>query len=63
MTPRSAMETVFTQFDHWWDNARCDPKLTQHGWDDSGSTAVISMVSGQQLVVANTGVSAEKFKG
>ena len=49
------MEEVFKQFDHWWADARCDPRFTQHGWDDSGSTAVVGMVSGQQLVVANAG--------
>lgn len=55
LTPRSALAASFQWFDKWWADARCDPSLTKHGWDDSGSTAVISMVSGQQLVVANAG--------
>jgi hypothetical protein len=43
----------FESFDQWWANARCSPELTQYGWDYSGSTAVVGMVSKDQLVVAN----------
>jgi hypothetical protein len=55
LTPDSAAAAAFQWFDHWWSDARCDPKFTRHGWDESGSTAVISMVAGHQLVVANAG--------
>lgn len=55
LTPRSALAASFQWFDRWWADARCNPDLTKHGWDDSGSTAVVGMVSGHQLVVANAG--------
>lgn len=57
LTPRSALAASFHWFDRWWQDARCDPNVTQYGWDESGSTAVVGMVSGQQLVIANAGDS------
>ncbi|KAF8069639.1 protein phosphatase 2C 8 [Scenedesmus sp. PABB004] len=57
LAPTSALAASFHSFDRWWADARCDPALTEHGWDDSGSTAVVGLVSGQQLVVANAGDS------
>jgi hypothetical protein len=55
LTPSSALAASFPLFDRWWADARCNPDFTQHGWDESGSTAVIGMVSEDQLVVANAG--------
>uniref|UniRef100_A0A383W5L0 PPM-type phosphatase domain-containing protein n=1 Tax=Tetradesmus obliquus TaxID=3088 RepID=A0A383W5L0_TETOB len=57
LNPCSALAASFTWFDRWWADARCDPSLTEHGWDDSGSTAVVGLVSGQHLIVANAGDS------
>jgi hypothetical protein len=58
LPPRSAFAAAFERFDRWWADARCDPAFTPHGWDDSGSTAVVALVSGQSLVVANAGARA-----
>jgi hypothetical protein len=58
LCPASALEAVFSRFDRWWRDARCDPSLTPYGWDDSGATAVVGLVSGQQLVVGNAGERA-----
>jgi hypothetical protein len=55
LNPCSALAASFQWFDRWWADARCDPSLTEHGWDDSGSTAVVGLVSGQHLIVANAG--------
>lgn len=55
LAPATALAASFHWFDRWWADARCDPSFTQHGWDDSGSTAVVGMVCGQELVVANAG--------
>lgn len=55
LSPRAALPAAFRVFDRWWSDARCDPAFTQHGWDESGSTAVVGLVSGQTLVVANAG--------
>jgi hypothetical protein len=55
LNPCSALAASFQWFDRWWADARCDPRLTEHGWDDSGSTAVVGLVSGQHLIVANAG--------
>ena len=52
-----ALALAFPAFDRWWRDARCDPSLTRHGWDDSGSTAVVALLAGDRLVVANAGDS------
>ncbi|KAF6260497.1 phosphatase 2C-like domain-containing protein [Scenedesmus sp. NREL 46B-D3] len=57
LNPCSALAGSFRWFDRWWADARCDPSLTEHGWDDSGSTAVVAMLSGRHLIVANAGDS------
>jgi hypothetical protein len=57
LNPCSALAASFQWFDRWWADARCDPSLTEHGWDDSGSTAVVGLVSGQHLIVANAGAA------
>eukprot|EP00878_Enallax_costatus_P014260 GHUV01014915.1.p1 GENE.GHUV01014915.1~~GHUV01014915.1.p1 ORF type:complete len:446 (+),score=95.45 GHUV01014915.1:306-1643(+) len=57
LAPTTALAASFHWFDRWWADARCDPTFTEHGWDDSGSTAVVGMVYGQDLVVANAGDS------
>lgn len=61
LAPTTALAASFYWFDRWWADARCDPTFTQHGWDDSGSTAVVGMVYGQDLVVANAGVCAGRI--
>lgn len=58
LAPTTALAASFHWFDRWWADARCDPSFTEHGWDDSGSTAVVGMVYGQELVVANAGEAA-----
>jgi hypothetical protein len=63
LTPRSALAASFQWFDRWWADARCNPDLTQHGWDESGSTAVVGMITGNQLVVANAGGCTGKRAG
>lgn len=55
LSPKTAVAASFHWFDRWWADARCDPAFTEHGWDDSGSTAVVGMVFDQQLVVGNAG--------
>ena len=55
LPPHLALEAGFTWFDRWWADARCDPDLTAHGWDDSGATAVVALVAGSNLIVANAG--------
>eukprot|EP00879_Flechtneria_rotunda_P031399 GHRR01034299.1.p1 GENE.GHRR01034299.1~~GHRR01034299.1.p1 ORF type:complete len:295 (+),score=119.68 GHRR01034299.1:289-1173(+) len=57
VAPSAALAAAFQRFDRWWADARCDPSITEHGWDDSGCTAVVGLVSGQHLVVANAGDS------
>jgi hypothetical protein len=37
----AAVAAAFLSFDRWWRDARCDPALTQHGWDESGATALV----------------------
>lgn len=53
----AALALAFPAFDRWWADARCDPALTRHGWDESGSTAVVALLAGDRLVVANAGDS------
>jgi serine/threonine protein phosphatase PrpC len=53
----AALALAFPAFDRWWADARCDPLLTRHGWDDSGSTAVVALLSGERLALANVGDS------
>jgi serine/threonine protein phosphatase PrpC len=53
----AALALAFPAFDRWWADARCDPQLTRHGWDDSGSTAVVALLAGDRLALANVGDS------
>jgi len=53
----NALLATFKGFDNWWNDARCDPSFTEHGWDESGATAVVGLVSGGHLFVANAGDS------
>ncbi|KIY99031.1 hypothetical protein MNEG_8933 [Monoraphidium neglectum] len=39
--PAEAVAAAFLSFDRWWRDARCDPALTEHGWDESGATAMV----------------------
>jgi serine/threonine protein phosphatase PrpC len=50
-----AMKSGFTSFDRWWRDAACDPAVCPRGMDTSGSTAVVSLVQGGLLTVANAG--------
>ncbi|KAI8464907.1 MAG: phosphatase 2C-like domain-containing protein [Monoraphidium minutum] len=51
----AAVESSFLAFDRWWRDARCDPALTETGWDESGATALVSLVAGDMLTVGNAG--------
>ncbi|KIY99425.1 hypothetical protein MNEG_8535 [Monoraphidium neglectum] len=54
----AAVAAAFLSFDRWWRDARCDPALTQHGWDESGATALVGLVAGDTLTVGNAGDGA-----
>ncbi|KAI8462965.1 MAG: phosphatase 2C-like domain-containing protein [Monoraphidium minutum] len=53
-----AVASSFLAFDRWWCDARCDPALTQHGWDESGATALVGLLAGNTLTVGNAGDGA-----
>jgi hypothetical protein len=59
----NALLATFKGFDSWWNDARCDPSFTEHGWDESGSTAVVGLVSGGHLFVANAGELGQVGRG
>lgn len=54
----AAVSSSFLSFDRWWCDARCDPSYTEHGWDESGATALVGLVAGNMLTVGNAGDGA-----
>ena len=49
------LKTAFRNFDRWWSHASCDGSLCATGMDTSGSTAVVSVLQGDLVTVANAG--------
>jgi hypothetical protein len=54
----AALASSFLGFDAWWREARCDPGVTETGWDESGSTALVGLLAGDTLTVGNAGDGA-----
>jgi len=51
------IKAAFQRFDRWWKDAACDLAVSATGMDMSGSTAVVSVLQGDLLTVANAGDS------
>jgi serine/threonine protein phosphatase PrpC len=49
------LQAAFRWFDRWWGDAAYDPAVSANGLDNSGSTAVVSVLQGDLLTVANAG--------
>ena len=60
---KGALASSFRRFDRWWNDARTNPEYTRFGWDESGATAVLGLVTGGSLLIGNAGGRARGGHG